>query len=356
MEEIIIKTPKGERKIGPGNPAFIIAEMSGNHNKDKEKAFQIVDAAVDAGVDAIKLQTYTPDTLTIDCDNDYFKVKVNDSWKGKTLYELYKESYTPWEWQSQLKAYGESKGILVFSTPFDESSVLFLETLNVVLYKVASFEIIDLELLKAIGKTKKPVIISRGLGTKDDISLAIETLKSSGCPQVAVLHCVSSYPADLNQMNLATIPDIAKHFNVVTGLSDHSMGITATLAAVALGANIIEKHFTLRREDGGPDASFSLEPEEMKKLVTTVREVEKSIGKPSYEVGKKELENKVFKRSIFAIEDIKVGEKLTRNNIRVIRPGYGLEPKELQNVLGKKVRKGVKRGTPISHDMFSLNK
>ncbi|MCX6779804.1 MAG: pseudaminic acid synthase [Candidatus Magasanikbacteria bacterium] len=351
MEEIIIHTPKGERKIGPGNPVFIIAEMSGNHNQDIQRAYKIIDAAVEAGVDAIKLQTYTPDTLTIDCDNDFFKVKVNDVWKGKTLYELYKEAYTPWEWQAQLKSYGESKGVLVFSTPFDESSVDFLETLNVELYKVASFEMVDLELLKKIGSTKKPVIISRGLGSKEEISLSVKTLKVAGAPQVAVLHCVSSYPAEVDQMNLATIPDIIKNFNVIAGLSDHSLGITAAVTSVALGANIIEKHFTLSRKDGGSDSAFSLEPNEMRELVATVREVEKAIGVPTYLAGAKEKENLVFRRSLFVVEDVKVGEVFTSKNIRCIRPGYGLQPRYLHDVIGKKSTQDISRGTPLNLDM-----
>ncbi|MFA7314334.1 MAG: pseudaminic acid synthase [Candidatus Magasanikbacteria bacterium] len=352
MQEIVIKTPKGIRKIGPGNPAFIIAEMSGNHNKDIKRAFQIIDAAAEAGVDAVKLQTYTPDTLTIDCDNEYFQVKVNDSWKGKTLYKLYEEAYTPWSWQTELKSYGESKGLLVFSTPFDESAVDFLETLHVELYKVASFEMVDLELLKSIGKTKKPVIISRGLGNEDDISLAITTLKNAGSPQVAVLHCVSSYPADLKQMNLATIPDIANRFNVIAGLSDHSLGITASLVAVALGANIIEKHFTLKRGDGGADSSFSMEPKEMKELVRVVREIELTVGVPTYISDNKEKENLVFRRSLFVVEDVKAGDILTTKNIRCIRPGYGLEPKELFNVIGKIAKRDIKRGTPLDKNLF----
>lgn len=352
MSEIIIKTPKGLRKIGSGNPVFIVAEMSGNHNQDIQKAFKIIDAAVDAGVDAVKLQTYTPDTLTIDCNNDYFKVKVNDSWKGKTLYELYKDAYTPWEWQAELKKYAESKGMLVFSTPFDESSVDFLENLNMELYKVASFEMVDLELLKKIGSTKKPVIISRGLGSKEEMQLAIKTLKDNGAPEVAVLHCVSSYPAEISQMNLSTIPDIIKNFNVISGLSDHSLGITAAVTSVALGASIIEKHFTLSRKDGGSDSAFSLEPDEMKKLVITIREVEQAIGEPTYSIGNKEKENLIFRRSLFVVKDVKKGELFTSDNIRCIRPGFGLQPQHLHNVIGKKSTIDIVRGTPLSMDLI----
>lgn len=352
MKSFVIKTPKGKRKIGPGEPCFIIAEMSGNHNHDFERAKKIIDAAVESGVDAIKLQTYTPDTMTIDCDSDYFQVKVNDAWAGNTLYKLYEMAHTPWEWQAQLKKYAEDKGVLLFSTPFDETAVDFLEDLKVSLYKVASFETGDLELLKKIGSTKKPVIISRGMTSEKALGLAIKTLKKSGAPQVAVLHCVSSYPAKPEQMNLATVEDIAKRFGVVSGLSDHSLGITAAIASVALGASVIEKHFTLKRSEGGPDAAFSLEPHEMKELVKSVREVEAAIGKPNYNVGKKEAENLVFRRSIFVVKDIKKGEKFTRENIRVIRPGYGLEPKELSKVLNKKAKKDIKRGEPMSWNLI----
>lgn len=353
MEPIIINTPKGERKIGPGCPTFIIAEMSGNHNQDIGRAFKIIDAAVEAGVDAVKMQTYTADTLTIDCDNKYFQVKVNDSWKGQTLYELYKKAYTPWEWQKQLKEYGEKKGILVFSSPFDETAVDFLESLNVSLYKVASFEIVDLELLKKIGSTHKPVIISRGMASLEEIGQAISVLKEAGASQVAVLHCVSSYPAMAEQMNLVTIPDIAKRFNVISGLSDHSLGIVAAITSVALGASIVEKHFTLARAEGGPDSAFSLEPFEMKQLVESIREVELAKGEPTYISGAKEAENIVFRRSLFVVKDIKKGEKFTKENVRCIRPGYGLAPKYLPEILGKDSREDIFRGTPIVKDMLN---
>ncbi|OGH79453.1 MAG: pseudaminic acid synthase [Candidatus Magasanikbacteria bacterium RIFOXYC2_FULL_40_16] len=356
MESFIIKTPKGNRKIGPGEPCFIIAEMSGNHNHSYEKALKIIDAAVEAGVDAIKIQTYTADTLTIDCDKEYFQVKVNDAWAGNTLYKLYEMAYTPWDWQPKLKKYAEEKGVLLFSTPFDNTAVDFLEDMDISLYKVASFETGDLELLQKIGSTKKPVIMSRGMTGLEELELAIKTLKDAGAPQVAVLHCVSSYPATPEQMNLSIIPDIAKRFEIISGLSDHSMdslgGVVVPLISVALGASIIEKHFTLDRSEGGPDAAFSLEPKEMKQLVKAVRDAEAAIGRPNYEIGKKESENKVFRRSIFVIKDIKAGEELTRENIRVIRPGYGLEPKELPEVLGKKAKQNIERGTPLSWDLI----
>ncbi|MBU0660592.1 pseudaminic acid synthase [Patescibacteria group bacterium] len=350
MNSIKIQTPKGDRYIGEGHPVFVIAELSGNHNHDINKAFALIDAAADAGADAVKLQTYTPDTLTIDCDNDYFQVKVNDAWAGKTLYELYKTAYTPWEWHEELKAYGEEKGLIVFSTPFDETAVDFLEELGVELYKVASFETGDLELLKKIGSTKKPVIMSRGLTSEPEIQRAIDTLKSSGCPEVIVLHCISSYPANLEQMNVATVADIPKRFNVISGLSDHSLGLVAATAAVANGAAVLEKHITLDRSAGGPDAAFSLEPDELKALVDTVQDVSKAMGTVSYEIGEKEKENLVFRRSIFVVKDIKQGEPITREHVRVIRPGYGLDPKELPSILGKIVTQDLERGTPLSLD------
>lgn len=355
MKELVIKTAKGERKIGKGNPVFIIAEMSGNHNHSLERAKEIVDAAAQSGADAIKLQTYTPDTMTIDCDKEYFQVKVNKAWKGKTLYNLYKEAYTPWEWHSELKKHAESKGLIFFSTPFDETAVDFLEKLNVQLYKVASFEINHIPLLKKIGQTRKPVILSRGLASEDEISIAIKTLKEFGCPEIMVLHCVSSYPAKPEQMNLSTIPDIEKRFNVLSGLSDHTLGINTSISAVALGASLIEKHFTLSRNDGGPDAEFSLEPKELKNLVESIREVEKAIGTPTYKIGDKEKENLVFKRSIFVVEDIHIGGVFTEKNIRIIRPGNGLSPAKYEKVLGKRSKKDLKRGTPLSDWMVEYD-
>jgi pseudaminic acid synthase len=348
IKPIIIKTPKGKRKIGPDQPAFIIAEMSGNHNQSFARAKKIIDAAARAGVDAIKLQTYTPDTMTIDCDKDYFQVKVNKAWQGQTLYSLYKKAYTPWEWQPKLKRYGESKGLVVFSTPFDKTAVDFLEKMNVSLYKVASFEVIDIPLLERIGKTKKSVIMSRGMASIEEIRLAVETLKENGCPQVAILHCVSSYPARVEQMNLMTITDLKKKFKVVSGLSDHTLAPEVTIASIALGANIVEKHITISRADGGPDANFSLEPNELKDLVKSIRDTEKAIGKPFYGVGEKERENIIFRKSLFAVKDIKKGERFTEINIRSIRPGYGLAPKYYKELIGKISSKDIKFGTPLN--------
>lgn len=343
----------GRRKVGPGHPVFVVAEMSGNHGQSYAKAKALIDAAAAAGADAIKTQTFKPEEHTIDCDNTYFQVKVNDAWKGDTLFSLYKKVYTPWEWQPKLKKYAESKGLIWFSSPGHPSAVDFLEKLNTPLYKVASFEIADPELLVRLGKTKKPVIISRGLATIADIRFAVQTLKKAGCPSIAVLHCVSSYPAEAAQMNLRTIPDVAKRFGVISGLSDHTLGMAAAITSVALGATIIEKHVTIRRSDGGPDAAFSLEPQELTELVRSVREAEQALGKVTYEIGKKEAENMVFRRSLFVVADIQKGETFTKENVCSIRPGYGLPPKELPNVLGKKAAKNIRRGTPLTRALIS---
>lgn len=338
----------GRRIIGKNRPVFIVAEMSGNHNHDYKKALKIINAAAEAGADAVKLQTYTPDTMTIKSDQKWFKVKTDNLWTGKTLYDLYKWAYTPWEWHAKLKNYAESKGLIFFSTPFDETAVDFLEELNVLLYKVASFELVDIPLLKKIGQTKKPVIISRGMASIEEIKLAVKTLKTSGAPAVAVLHCVSSYPATADQMNLATIADIAKKFKVVSGLSDHSLGTTSSVASVALGACIIEKHLTLNRSEGGPDSGFSLEPAEFKELAESIRQVEKAIGRPYYKLTTREKQFSVYRRSLFVVKDIKKGEIFSKNNIRSIRPGYGLSPKYFDSVVGRHAKIDIKSGTPLS--------
>lgn len=342
-----IKTKRGERKIGPGQPVFIIAEMSANHGHNINKAYKIIDAAYEARVDAIKLQTYTPDTITINSDKKYFQIKVNDAWKGQTLYSLYSKAYTPWDWQPKLKIYAESKGLICFSTPFDTTSVDFLEKIKMPIYKIASFEVVDIPLLKKIGKTQKPVIMSRGMASILELKLAIETLRDSGCPSIALMHCISSYPAQYEEMNLLTIPDMMKRFKVPIGLSDHSPGTDIPTAAVALGASIIEKHITLKRSDSGPDSAFSLEPKEFKMLVQSIRNSEKALGKISYGAGLKELENITFRKSLFVVRDIKKGERITEENIRSIRPGHGLEPKYYDKVIGKFAKVNLKKGTPL---------
>ena len=357
INPIKIKTPKGDRLIGPGHPTFIVAEMSGNHNQSIDRAYEIIDAAIDSGADAIKLQTYTPDTITIDSDKEYFQVKVNDAWRGQTLYELYKKAYTPWDWQEKLKKYAEDRGVLLFSTPFDNTAVDFLEKLDVSIYKIASFEVVDIPLIKKIGQTKKPVIMSIGMSNEEEIELAIKTLKDNGCPQIAILYCVSDYPAKIEEMNLSTITDISKRFNVISGLSDHSLdslgGIIVPVIGVTLGANIIEKHFTIKRSDGGPDSAFSLEPKEFKQLVNSIRETEILIGKIMYGSKEGEKANIVFRKSLFVVKDIKKGEKFTKDNIRSIRPGNGMEPKYYDEIIGKTASCDIERGEPLNWTMIN---
>ena len=342
----------GKRKIGPGQPVFVIAEISGNHNQSIDRAKKIIDAAVTAGVDAVKLQTYTPDTMTIDSDKEYFKVKDSKLWAGKTLYELYSQAYTPWEWQPELKQYAEKQGLIFFSTPFDTTAVDFLEKMKVEVYKVASFEVVDIPLLKKIGQTKKPVIISRGMASLEETELALKTLRDSGARDIAILHCVSAYPAEPKNMNLATIPDIIERFGVVAGLSDHTLGTSVAVASIGLGARIIEKHGTLSRTDGGPDAAFSLEPDELTHLVEQIRIAEAAIGRPHWGSDLSEASNHSLRRSIFAVADIKKGEELTRVNIRVIRPGHGVAPRYYDTIIGKKAAINIERGEPLSLDMI----
>ncbi|OGG53709.1 pseudaminic acid synthase [Candidatus Kaiserbacteria bacterium RIFCSPHIGHO2_01_FULL_53_29] len=338
----------GKRKIGNGEPVFMVAEISGNHNGDIKRALKIIDAAADAGVDAVKLQTYTPDTITLDSDRPEFIVRTNPAWRGKTLFQLYGEASTPWEWHRKLFTHAKKRGLICFSTPFDNSSVDFLEKLETSIYKVASFEVVDIPLLERVGKTKKPVIMSRGMASIDEITLAIKTLKKFGTPEIILLQCVSAYPANPEEMNLATIPDLRKRFKVLAGLSDHTLSHDVAVASVALGACVIEKHITLARADGGPDAAFSLEPKEFAELVGSVRLVEKAIGAPSYKRSKSERENIVFRKSLFVVKDIRKGERFTPENVRSIRPGNGLAPKWYRTVLGKRAASDLKRATPLS--------
>ena len=343
----------GQREIGPGNPVFIIAEMSANHNQDFERAKEIIKTACQCGVDAVKLQTYTPDTLTINSSNEWFLIKdSNPDWDGKTLYELYKKAYMPWEWHSELKKIAEENGVILFSTAYDETSVDFLEKMNMPAFKIASSELTDIELLKKIANTKKPILISKGMASFEETEIAISVLRENGASGIALLHCLSSYPAKLEDMNLATILDIKERFDVVPGLSDHSLGISAAITSVGLGACVIEKHFTLKRADGGIDSSFSLEPKELKELVESVRQAEKVIGKVQDSIVKQEKPNIIGRRSLFVVENIKAGEIFTRKNVRSIRPGYGLAPKFLSEILGKKARKDIERGTPLDQNLI----
>src|SRR5262245_30106175 len=337
------------RAIGPGHPAYIVAELSGNHNQSFALAARTVEAACRAGVDAVKLQTYTPDTLTIDCDKKWFRVGgTNRAWRGQTLYELYGKAYTPWDWQPKLQQIAERHGVHLFSSAFDESAVDFLERLRVPAYKVASFEIVDLELLRRIGATGKPVIVSRGMASLAEIRLAVRTLSAAGARDIAVLHCVSSYPARPEEMNLASIPALRKTLGRVIGLSDHTLGTEVAVAGAALGASIIEKHITLSRRAGGVDAAFSLEPAEFRQLVQAVRVAESAVGAPQFEGGGRQATNRVFRRSLFVVADVARGERFTRDNVRVIRPGYGLPPRFLGAVLGRRAARAIARGTPLA--------
>ena len=325
----------GDRKIGGNNKTFIITELSANHLHNYDKAVKLIKEAAKAGVDAIKLQTYTADTITINCDNEYFQINKGTLWDGRTLYDLYKEAYTPWEWQPKLKKIAEEEGLICFSSPFDKTSVDFLESMDVPAYKVASFEITDIPLIEYIASKGKPVIISTGVAGLCDIDEAIKACKKEDNDQIALLKCTSSYPAPYEDINLKTIPNLAETFNVISGLSDHSLGIEVPIAAVALGAKIVEKHLTLSRADGGPDAAFSLEPKELKDMVLAIRNTEKAIGQVDYSLNERTLKNREFSRSLFVVKDIKKGEVLTQDNIKSIRPSYGLRPKYFNCVLGK---------------------
>jgi pseudaminic acid synthase len=337
----------GNRKVGGDEPTYIIAEMSANHLQDYDKAVQIIKQAKKAGADAIKLQTYTPDTMTMNVNNEYFKIKQGTIWDGKTLYDLYKEAYTPWEWQPKLQKIAHEEGIEFFSTPFDKTSVDFLEEMKVPVYKIASFEINDIPLIDYIAQKGKPIIFSNGVAEITDIELAIKTMKKNNLEEIALLKCTSSYPAPIEQSNLKTIPNMRDTFDIVSGLSDHTPGIVAPITAVALGAKIIEKHICLDRSLGGPDSSFSLEPEEFKQMVDSVREAEKAIGKVNYYLSEKQIKSRELMRSLFVNEDIKKGEKITEKNIRSVRPGYGLHPKYYENIIGKTAKKDMKKGEPL---------
>lgn len=331
---------------------FIVAELSANHNQSIDLALKTISAAKESGADAIKIQTYTADTLTIDCNNEYFRINNGSLWDGKTLYELYRQSYTPWEWHSKLKKHAESLDLIFFSTPFDFTAVDFLEELDVPMYKVASFEIFDIPLIKYIASKGKPIVISTGLAELNDIEEAVNACKDVGNNQIALLKCTSEYPATIEEANLLTIPDMAKRFSCIAGLSDHTTGIGVPIAAAALGAKIIEKHFILDRKLGGTDWVFSIEPSEFSQMTKLIRETEKATGKITYVLGEKGKKNKVFARSLFVVKDIKTGEVFTKENIKSIRPGYGLHPKYYYDVLGKKSNTNIKRGTPLNWEFI----
>ncbi|MFA7227449.1 MAG: pseudaminic acid synthase [Melioribacteraceae bacterium] len=341
----------GSSVIGEESKIFIIAELSANHNHNYDAAVESIKAIKECGADAVKLQTYTADTLTIQSDKDYFKIQQGTVWDGSTLYDLYKKAYTPWEWQPKLKKYAEELGLICFSSPFDKSAVDFLEKMNVPAYKIASFEIVDIPLIEYAASKGKPVIISTGIATEKEIEEAIDACRRSGNNQIALLKCTSEYPAPIEEMNLRTIPALMEKFNTVVGLSDHSLGITAPIAAAALGASIIEKHFILDRNQGGPDSSFSLEPAEFKLMVEEIRRVESALGRAKFEADEKIERSRTFARSLFAVKDISSGELFTEENIRSIRPSYGLAPKYLNDLLGKRAAKDIERGTPLNWEM-----
>lgn len=337
------------RMVGDGSPAYIIAEMSANHAGSMERALELIHAAKEAGADCVKIQTYTPDTMTIDCGNEYFQIEKG-TWEGENLYSLYQKAYTPWEWQARLRDEAAKVGIDFLSTPFDKTSVDFLEELGVRFYKVASFELVDIPLLEYIASRNKPVIMSTAMGTLEEINEAVDAVYSTGNRQLALMKCSSAYPAKSEEMNLGTIRDLKARFDIPVGLSDHSMGSFSAATAVALGANIIEKHFCISRAIKNPDSGFSMEPDEFRDMVNQVREVERAIGTVTYGVSAQEESNACFRRSLFAVKDIAAGDAFTPENVRSIRPAYGLKPKYYKEVLGRTAKRDLKRGTPLTFD------
>lgn len=335
---------------------FIIAELSANHNGDLQVALETVRAAKRAGADAIKLQTYTAKTMTIDCKNDFFMIKQDTAWDGEYLYDLYKRAYTPWEWHKDIYDLAKEEGLICFSSPFDNSAVDLLEKLNSPIYKIASFEITDIPLIEYTASKGKPMIISTGIADIKDIELAIETCKKVGNTDITILKCTSAYPADPKDANLLTIPDIVNRFGVKSGLSDHTLGTQAPAIAVALGASVIEKHFILDKSIGGPDAHFSLDEKEFKQMVDAVRLTEKLMGKADYEMTKKKKKSRQFSRSLFVVEDVKKGDVLTKENIRSIRPGFGMHPKNYNDALGQMFNRDVLKGTPLQIKMINTKK
>lgn len=337
------------RQIGPDNPPYIIAEISGNHNGSLQKALSLIEVAKEAGADAVKLQTYTADTLTIDCDKPDFQI-TEGLWAGKTLYELYEWAHTPWDWHKSLFKKAQDLDITIFSSPFDLTAVDFLEELGAPAYKIASFEAVDLPLIQYVARTGKPMIISTGMADAQEIQEAIDAARNAGCEQLAILHCVSGYPAPAEEYNLRTIPDMIQRFGLVTGLSDHTLDNATAVASVALGATLIEKHITLNRQGGGPDDAFSLEPKDLSALCHDARKAWAALGAPGYARTASEEKNTIFRRSLYAVQDIPAGSPLTIENVKSIRPGFGMAPKHLQAVLGKHAVVDIERGEPIRED------
>jgi pseudaminic acid synthase len=340
----------GNRIVGPGHPVYIVAELSANHRQDYDEAVRLIHAAKEAGADAVKLQTYTPDTMTIDHDGDRFTHKKGSLWESRTLYDLYKEAYMPWDWQPKLKAIAHQIGLDLFSSAYDPTSVDFLEEMDVPAIKISSFELVDLPLIRHAAATGKPLIISTGMASFDEIGLSVHAANSVGCREIILLKCTSAYPADPSEMNLRTITDLGRAFSTPCGLSDHSHGIVAPIAATALGACMIEKHFTLSRANNSVDAGFSLVPEEFRDMVSTVRFAERAMGSIFYGPTSVEKENLGFRRSLYSVEDIERGEIITKIKVRAIRPGGGLPPEELDILIGKRASKKFPKGSPITWD------
>lgn len=338
----------GGKKIGDGEKTLIIAELSANHAGRYDIAAKTIRAMKVAGADGVKLQTYTPDTMTINSGNKYFKIRQGTIWDGRTLYHLYREAYTPWEWHPKLKKLTEEEGLLFFSTPFDRTSVDYLETLKVPAFKIASFEIADLPLIEYVASKGKPIILSTGVAHWREIKEAVDICRKNGNNQIAVLKCTSAYPAAYEEMNLRTMQDIKERLDLTVGVSDHSLGCIVPITAVALGASIVEKHFILDRKLDVPDAAFSLEPEEFKQMVKNIRDTEKALGEITYKLSARAERNRAFTRSLFAVKDIAKGDILTEENVRAIRPGYGLPSKYLKYLIGKRASKGFRKGTPLT--------
>ncbi|WP_417536710.1 pseudaminic acid synthase [Methylophaga sp.] len=348
MKDVVIDRVK----IGPDHPPYIIAELSANHNGSLERALATIDEAKKRGASAIKLQTYTADTMTIDSDRPEFLIK-GGPWDGFKLYDLYKWAETPFEWHKAMFEHARKIGITVFSTPFDETAVDLLEELDAPAYKIASFEVTDLPLIEYVAKTGKPMIMSTGMASEEEIEEAVATARNAGCEELVLLHCISSYPAPMEQANIAQVNELGNRFQAIPGLSDHTLGTTASVAAVALGACLIEKHFILNREDGGPDSGFSIEPEELERLCLETREAKLAIGKIGYDRQKAEEQNRIFRRSIYFMRDMKAGETIQEKDIRRIRPGIGIEPKYFSTLIGKTLKNDVTRGTPTSWELFN---
>lgn len=346
----------GNREIGGKSPVFIIAELSANHNGSLEVAIETIKAAKRTGADAIKLQTYTADTMTIDTKSPDFILSQGTIWDGKHLHDLYKEAYTPWEWHEELFKAAEQEGLYCFSSPFDSSAVDLLEELNTPAYKIASFEITDIPLIELVASKGKPVIISTGIARKEDIELALDACHRMNNKNVALLKCTSSYPAPIEEANMVMVKDLAERYNVISGLSDHTMGNTVPVVSTCFGAKIIEKHFILDKSIGGPDASFSMDEGEFKAMVKAVREAEKAIGVVDYSLTEKQKKSRDFSRSLYVVEDIKEGEKITKENVKSIRPGFGLHPKYYSQIQGKKTLKSLEKGTRLSLDDIEMNK